>query len=414
MSAEKERLIEDRDQKKNWRKFGPYLTERQWGTVREDYSADGDAWEFISHDAARSKAYRWGEEGIGGVCDDRQLLCFSLGFWNKKDPIIKERMFGLTNGEGNHGEDCKEHYHFLDSTPTHSYMKMLYKYPQEEFPYKELLEENKRRSKLEPEYELIDTGIFQENKYFDIFIEYAKADADDLLIRITVNNRGAKPSSLNVLPHLWFRNTWAWGYDPYEPELYLDDTGVIKINHRDLAGYYLYYEGKAQPLFCNNETNTGRLYGHYQPGTFKDGINDYLVDDQPDCVSPANKGTRAAINFDTTIEGGGSEVFRLRLAPGFMTAPFSDFNATLDQRIAEADEFFGGLQKEINDPDKQNIQRQALAGMMWSKQFYYYDVSKWLRGDPALPPPPAERKQGRNKDWKHLNNADIVSMPDRS
>ena len=412
MTAEKKRLIEDRDQKKNWRKFGPYLTERQWGTVREDYSADGNAWEFTSHDAARSKAYRWGEEGIGGICDDHQLLCFSIGFWNKKDPIIKERIFGLNNREGNHGEDCKERYHFLDNTPTHSYMKMLYKYPQQEFPYEQLVEENKRRSKLDPEYELIDTDIFSENRYFDIFIEYAKADEDDLLIKITVHNRGPKRSSLNVLPHIWFRNTWAWGYDDYEPELYLDDTGILKTTHKDLGGYYLFYEGKAETLFCENETNTGRLYNYHEPGTFKDGINDYLIHGKSDAVNPTNKGTRAAINYDIIIEAGASKTLRLRLTSKFVTKPFNNFTSIFDQRLAEADEFFGDLQKEISDPDKKNIQRQALAGMLWSKQFYYYDVSKWLRGDPLQPLPPPERKYGRNKDWQHLNNADIISMPD--
>ena len=412
MTAERNRLIEDRDRKKNWRKFGPYLTERQWGTVREDYSSNGNAWEFVSHDAARSKTYRWGEEGIGGISDEKQLLCFSLGLWNKKDPLIKERMFGLTGPEGNHGEDCKEHYYYLDSTPTHSYMRMLYKYPQQEFPYEKLVEENKIRGRHDPEYELIDTGIFNQNKYFDVFLEYAKADPDDLLIKISVHNRGAKQSSLNVLPHIWFRNTWVWGYDDYEPELFLDDTGVFKINHKDLGTYYLFFEGMAQPLFCENETNTGRLYNHHQGGTFKDGINDYLVHGRAEAVNSNHKGTRAAINYDLTIEGGGSRTICLRLAPKFKTKPFTDFNTIFDKRVAEADEFYAGLQGEIKDTDSKNIQRQALAGMLWSKQFYYYDVAKWLKGDPAQPAPPEERKHGRNFEWTHLNNADIISMPD--
>ncbi len=412
MTAERIRLEEDRDGKKNWRKFGPYLTERQWGTVREDYSANGNAWEFISHDAARSKAYRWGEEGIGGICDDKQILCFSLGLWNKKDPIIKERMFGLTGPEGNHGEDCKEYYYFLDSTPTHSYMKMLYKYPQQEFPYETLVEQNKRRGRHDPEYELTDTGIFNQNKYFDVYMEYAKADHDDILIRITIHNRGSKKSSLNVLPHIWFRNTWVWGYDDYEPELYLDDTGVIKINHKDLGNCYLFFEGPSEPLFCENETNTGKLYNHHQAGTFKDGINDYLVHGQKEAINSVHKGTRAAINYDVVIEAGGSKTIRMRLAPKFKAKPFGDFDTLFKKRMVESDEFYAGLQTDIKDADSKNIQRQALAGMLWSKQFYYYDVSKWLKGDPAMPTPPPERKQGRNNDWTHLNNADIISMPD--
>ena len=413
MTVERNRLIEDRDGKKNWRKFGPYLTERQWGTVREDYSANGDAWGFISHDAARSKTYRWGEEGIGGISDEKQLLCLSLGLWNKKDPIIKERMFGLTGPEGNHGEDCKELYYYLDSTPTHSYMKMLYKYPQQEYPYTKLVEENKRRGRLDPEYELLDTGVFDQNKYFDVFIEYAKADPGDILMKVTVHNRGAKQASLNVLPHVWFRNTWAMGYDDYEPELYLDDTGILKINHKALGDYYLYYEGEGKPLFCENETNTGRLYNYHQSGTFKDGINDFLIHGNSEAINAGHKGTRAAINYDLTIAGGGSKTVRLRLTPKFKTKPFSDFDKIFDNRLAEADEFYGALQSEIADEDGKNIQRQALAGMLWSKQYYYYNVAKWLKGDPAQPVPPPERKHGRNFDWTHLRNADIISMPDK-
>src|SRR6187402_1122000 len=286
MTAEKKRLIEDRDQKKNWRKFGPYLTERQWGTVREDYSAKGNAWSFISHDTARSKAYRWGEEGIGGISDDKQLLCLSVGLWNKKDPIIKERIFGLAGNEGNHAEDCKDQYYYIDSTPTHSYMKMLYKYPQNEFPYNWLVEENKRRGKLDPEFELIDTGIFNENKYFDVFIEYAKADDEDILMRITIENRGPQAAALHVLPTLWFRNTWSWGDDAYKPELYLDEDHVICVKNSVLGNRYLFFDGKPNVLFCENETNTNRLYNVPKDGTFKDGINDYLISEN---VSAINK-----------------------------------------------------------------------------------------------------------------------------
>ena len=413
MTAEKQRLIEDRDKKKNWRRFGPYLTERQWGTVREDYSLHGDAWNFVSHDAARSKAYRWGEEGIGGISDDRQLLCFSLGLWNKKDPIIKERIFGLTNQEGNHGEDCKEFYYYLDSTPTHSYMKMLYKYPQGEFPYGRLVEENRKRGKFDPEFELVDTGVFDENKYFDVFIEYAKEDDNDLLIKISIYNRGAEVAALNVLPHFWFRNTWAWGYDDYKPEIYRDTDGAMKICHKDLGNYYLFYEGKAEPLFCENETNTQRLYDFFKAGTFKDGINDYIVNDDRWALNKIPKGTKTAINYDLKIPGGKSKTIRLKLTAQFQTKPFDDFDSHFDRRLAEANEFFEGLQHGIADKDKRNIQRQAIAGLLWSKQFFYYDIQQWLKGDPGQPTPPAERKQGRNHEWTHVDNADIISMPDK-
>jgi hypothetical protein len=412
MTAEKKRLIEDRDKKKNWRKIGPYLTERQWGTVREDYSEHGDAWDFVTHDAARSKTYRWGEEGIGGICDDRQLICFSLGLWNKKDPIIKERMFGLAGPQGNHGEDCKEQYYYLDSTPTHSYMKMLYKYPQQEFPYAWLLEENKRRGKLDPEFELMDTGIFNENRYFDVFIEYAKADADDMLIKLTIHNRGSEAASLNVLPHIWFRNTWAWGYNDYVPEIYHDAAGAFIVDHKKLGKYYLFYEGSGKALFCENETNTGRLYNTPKPGTFKDGINDFIVHGNAAAINKSPKGTKAAVNYDLSIPGGKSETIRLMLSSKFLVKPFESFNETFELRLREADEFFNDLQQEIKNNDNKNIQRQAIAGMLWSKQFYYYNIAKWLKGDPAQPPPPAARKHGRNSEWTHLHNMDIISMPD--
>ncbi len=412
MTEERKRLTEDRDKIKNWRKFGPYLTERQWGTVREDYSPHGNAWEFVSHDAARSKAYRWGEEGIGGISDDKQLLNFSVALWNKKDPIIKERMFGLTGNEGNHAEDCKEHYYYLDSTPTHAYMKMLYKYPQEEFPYARLVEENRRRGKLDPEFELIDTGIFDGNRYFDVFIEYAKADEHDILIKITIHNRGSEEASLHVLPHVWYRNTWSWGYDDYKPEMYRDDAGIIKINHRDLGNYYLYAEGKCEALFCDNETNTGRLYNYPQPGAFKDGINDYLIH-RADSLHKIPKGTKAALNYEVKISAGKSKTVKLRLSAKFNNDPFGDHDKIFDTRLKEADQFFADLQKSIKDEDKKEIQRQAIAGMLWSKQFFFYDVAKWLKGDPAQPEPPPQRKFGRNREWTHLNNADIISMPDK-
>jgi hypothetical protein len=412
MTAEKQRLIEDRDRKKNWRKFGPYLAERQWGTVREDYSANGTAWDFVTHDAARSKAYRWGEEGIGGISDNRQRMCFAFGFWNKKDPMIKERIFGLTANEGNHAEDCKEHYYYLDSTPTHSYMKMLYKYPQQEFPYAWLVEENRKRGKLDPEFELVDTGIFNENKYFDIFIEYAKQEEDDLLIRMVIHNRGPVPAALNVLPQVWFRNTWAWGYNDYKPEIFRDDKNVIQIDHQELGHYHLFFEGEPEALFCENETNTGRLYNFPKEGIFKDGVNDYLVRNLPGAIHKTAKGTKAALNYDLQIPAGKSKTIRLRLTSKFETEPFLDFDTRFEYRLAEANEFFDDLQHGIDDDDKINIQRQAIAGMLWSKQFYYYDVRQWLKGDPSQPAPPPERKHGRNHDWTHLHNAEIISMPD--
>ena len=413
MTAERRRLTDDRDKKKNWRKFGPYLTERQWGTVREDYSPFGNAWEYVSHDAARSKAYRWGEEGIGGVSDEKQILCLAVALWNKKDPILKERFFGLTGNEGNHAEDCKEHYYYLDSTPTHSYMKMLYKYPQQGFPYRQLVDENRRKGKLDPEYELVDTGIFDENKYFDIFIEYAKADTDDLLVKITVHNRGNEKASVDVLPHIWFRNTWAWGYDDYKPEMSRDEEGCIQITHRDLGSYYFFAEEKPEALFCENQTNSQKLYNHPNHGTSKDGINDYIVNGKLDAINEVPKGTKAAFHYELNVAAGKSKTIRLRLTSEFHTSPFKEFNTIFEERIEEADEFFKDMQKGIADADERDIQRQAIGGMLWSKQFFYYDVGKWLKGDPSQPPPPEVRKRGRNKDWTHLNNADIISMPDK-
>jgi hypothetical protein len=412
MTKEKQRLIEDRDGKKNWRKFGPYLTERQWGTVREDYSPHGNAWEYVSHDAARSKAYRWGEEGIGGISDDQQYLCFALGFWNTKDPIIKERMFGLTGNEGNHAEDCKENYYYLDSTPTHSYMKMLYKYPQNEFPYSQLVNENRQRGKHDPEFELIDTGIFNDNRYFDIVIEYAKADDEDLLIRISVDNLGPDAAQIHVLPQLWFRNTWSIGTGEEKPELYKDD-GVITINHKHVGKYYLFADGKPEVLFCENETNTQRLYNFPKAGTSKDGINEYLINKNKEAVNHLPVGTKAAFNYLLNVPSGKSKTVQLRLTKNFIAEPFKGFKALFTERLSEADEFYGDLQRGIKDVDRKEIQRQAFAGMLWSKQFFYYDVSKWLNGDPGQPSPPIQRKNGRNKDWIHLTNADIISMPDK-
>lgn len=413
MNAEKQRLLEDRDKKKNWRKFGPYLTERQWGTVREDYSAGGHAWDYSTHDMARSLAYRWGEEGIAGVSDEKQLLNFALALWNKKDPIIKERIFGLTGNEGNHGEDCKEHYYYLDNTPTHSYMKMLYKYPQEVFPYARLVHENKKLGKLDPEFELTDTGIFDEDRYFDVFVVYAKADQDDLLIEITIHNRGPEAAELHVLPHVWFRNTWSWGYDEVRPELAQIKSGTIQISHKELGVYFLHHEGNAEALFCENDTNTTKLYQFQKPGTFKDGINDYLVHGSKQAINSSKKGTKMAFNVELNIEPGKSTTIRLRLTPNQKTEPFKDFDSILKARKKEADEFYSEIQQGIHDKDSREIQRQAFAGMLWSKQFFYYDIEKWLKGDPSQPAPPPQRRTGRNNDWSHLSNADIISMPDK-
>lgn len=413
MTAEKQRLIEDRDKVKNWRQWGPYLTERQWGTVREDYSSEGHAWQYISHDMARSKAYRWGEEGIAGISDDQQLLCFSVALWNKKDPIIKERFFGLTNPEGNHGEDVKELYYYLDSTPTHSYMRMLYKYPQAEYPYSQLVEESSKRTKQDPEYELLDTGIFADNRYFDVEVTYAKAEANELLIQITVTNRGPEKASIEIIPQLWFRNTWSWGYDSYKPEIYLDDAGIMKATHRHLGSYYLCCDAKAEALFCENETNTWRLYQHFQEGTFKDGINDYIIFNYPVAINKIHKGTKAAFRIDWILDAGKSKTVRLRLSPEFHAKPFHQFDAIVKARRQEADAFYQDLQKDTPDEENRMIQRQALGGMLWSKQFYYYDLDVWLRGDPGLPAPPHERKRGRNNDWNHHHSADIISMPDK-
>ncbi len=411
-TAEEQRLLDDRDKKANWRFLGPYLTERQWGTVREDYSPGGTAWEYVSHDAARSKAYRWGEEGIGGISDEKQRLCFSVALWNTKDPILKERFFGLTGHEGNHGEDVKEIYYYLDSTPTHSYMKMLYKYPQQAYPYSQLVDENRRRGKLDPEYELIDTGIFDDDRYFDVFMEYAKADVDDLLIRITVHNRGPKKASLRVLPQIWFRNTWAWGYDNYKPEMSRDEEGVIEINHRDLGNYYLVGAGKPEVLFCENETNLKRLYNAEGSGPFKDGLNDFVVNGNREAISNAHRGTKGAFDYNLSIAAGKSNTITLRLSAKYLVDPFQDFDALFEKRLQEANAFYASVQTGIDDDDKKNIQRQAIAGMLWSKQFYFYDVSEWLKGDPAQPPPPEQREHGRNHDWTHLSNCDIISMPD--
>ncbi|WP_240410144.1 MGH1-like glycoside hydrolase domain-containing protein [Flavisolibacter nicotianae] len=394
--------------------WGPFVSDRQWGTVREDYSADGQPWTFTTHDMARSKAYRWGEEGIAGICDNKQILCFALALWNKKDSIIKERYFGLAGPEGNHGEDVKELYYYLDATPAHTYMKMLYKYPQAAFPYQRLVDENRRRTRLEPEFELIDTGIFDTDEYFDVFVEYAKASADDILVKITVHNRGRNDAALHIIPTIWFRNTWVWGYDNYKPKMTSSNKGEVLITHESLGSYQLHAKEKGTLLFCDNETNLQRLYGVDNGSAYtKDGINDYLVNGNKTAVNPNAEGTKAAIDYELVVKGGGSYSLKFRLQAGPARECFEDFDAIFAQRKKEADEFYAALQKGMASDEEKRVQRQAFAGMLWSKQFYYYDVDQWLRGDPAQVPPPTERQNGRNCEWKHLNNAAIISMPDK-
>ncbi|MFT3882164.1 MAG: glucosidase [Gemmatales bacterium] len=414
MNAEKQRLDEDRLGKAFWRKWGPYVSERQWGTVREDYSADGDAWNYLPFDHARSRAYRWGEDGIAGLCDDGQHLCVALALWNGRDPVLKERLFGLSNKEGNHGEDVKELYYYLDATPTHSYLKMLYKYPQGEFPYRELLDVNAQRGKLDSEYELIDTGLFDEDRYFDVFIEYAKVTTDDLLMKIIVHNRGPDEAQLHLLPQIWFRNTWSWTIDAPRPRLSVTEKNVILAQHETFGDYRLYAEGNPTLLFCGNDTNTRRLFGDENAqGYFKDAFHDYVVDRNKKAVNPQQTGTKAAAYYQLMVPAGGSVSVQLRLSQTAQASPFAKAESILALRREEADSFYEDVQKGMTDPDELNVHRQALAGMIWNKQFYYYEVREWLKGDPAEPPPPAERLDGRNRNWLHLNNADIISMPDK-
>jgi hypothetical protein len=410
--AEQQRIAARNAKTAAWDLWGPYLSERQWGTVREDYSASGEAWDSFTHEQARSRAYRWGEDGIAGICDEKQRLCLALALWNGRDPILKERLFGLTNGEGNHGEDVKELYYYLDATPTHSYLKMLYKYPQAAFPYARLVEENARRGKDQGEFELLDTGIFDQDRYFDVFVEYAKADVDDVLMQITAHNRGPDEALLHILPQLWFRNIWAWGRDPAQPRLSADEHGGILVEHPELQGYHCAFEGGPELLFCDNDTNVRRLYGADQPGQFKDAFHDHVVRGGPQAVNPQQNGTKGAAHYVFSLPAQGQAVVRVRLCKDRKPPPSAEFDALMQRRRAEADAFYSALQADLPDAEARMIQRQALAGMVWCKQFYYYDVPQWLAGDPAMPPPPAERQHGRNSDWFHLNNADIISMPD--
>jgi len=417
MSVEKQRLLKTDAAKENWRRWGPYLAERQWGTVREDYSPGGTAWDYFPHDHARSRAYRWGEDGIAGISDDNQNLCLALAMWNGKDPILKERLFGLNNAEGNHGEDVKEIYYYLDATPTHSYLKMLYKYPQREFPYDQLVEENARRKSQPelPEFELLDTGIFDDDRYFDVFVEYAKAGPEDILMRVTVHNRGPDEATIHLLPQLWFRNTWSWKPDSATPEISRTNRGVLTARHAEFGDYSFYADGsRPEVIFCDNETNVRRLYGQGDAeGYFKDAFHEYVVHGNLAAVNPENSGTKAGVLHRLAVPAGGSRQIRLRLSKPGNPKPFSDFDPVFARRILEADEFYAGLQDGIASADARNVQRQAFAGMIWSKQFYNCEVREWLLGDSAQPPPPAGRKQGRNHNWQHLHNASVMSMPDK-
>ena len=413
---EHRRLVETRDGRANWRRWGPYLADRQWGTVREDYSEDGDAWGDQPHDDARSRAYRWGEDGLLGISDERGRLNFALALWNGRDPILKERLFGLTNGEGNHGEDSKDYWFYLDSTPTHSYLKLLYKYPQGEFPYGDLVAENARRGREAPEYELADTGILDDDRFFDVVIEYAKAGPEDIVIRIAATNRGPETATLHVLPTLWYRNTWSWGHDPEQPSIGLDpnrrDRQTVLASHRRMGDYRLAIDREAPWLFTGNDTNTERLFGTPNATPFvKDAFHAAIVDGRADAVDPAGTGTKAAAHVVLELASGATETVRLRLARAVGETPFSDADMVLGARLTDADVFYTPLSDGLTG-DEALVQRRALAGLIWTKQLYIYDVGKWLDGDPAGPPPPEARRSGRNSDWRELNTMDVLSMPD--
>jgi hypothetical protein len=420
MTQEAWRLKEAEERTAHWRRWGPYLSERQWGTVREDYSASGAAWDFSPHDHAHSRAYRWGEDGLAGISDNHQRLCFALALWNGRDPILKERLFGLTGSQGNHGEDVKEYYFYLDSTPTHSYMKYLYKYPQAAFPYRQLVEENRQRNRRDLEYELLDTGLFDGNRYFDILVEYAKATIDDILIRITASNRGPEAAELHLLPTLWFRNTWSWEPGQAPPRLHVGEPGhdyvVVVAEHPGLGPRWLFCAGTPALLFTENNSNRWRLYGVSNETLYvKDGINDYIVHGQHDAINPAQVGTKMAAHYHLTLEAGASHtvLLRLRDAQSHSTPFDRAFVELMRHRAHEADEFYTTVIPATLSDDAKQVMRQAFAGLLWSKQCYHYEVRRWLEGDPAGPPPPPERRHGRNHDWWHLYNEDIISMPDK-
>jgi len=396
-----------------WQRWGPYVSERQWGTVREDYSQYGNAWDYFPHDHARSRAYRWGEDGIAGFCDRHQFLCLGLGLWNGRDPILKERLFGLTNSEGNHGEDVKEIYYYLDCTPTHSYQRMLYRYPQAAFPYSQLVEETRRRGQYDPEFEITDTAVFDDFRYFDVEVEYAKSGVDNILMLVTVHNRAGTPARIDVLPHLWFRNIWSWNGAARRPLLTGEAEARIAIEHADLPPMKLLCDGNPALLFCENETNFRRLFGFNETGYFKDGINDFVVAGDRGAVNPGKFGTKAAAHYRLHLPARGSAAVRVRLLCRDDASRFDDFDAVIKRRRQEADEFYEAIGQDVAPGDAHLVQRQALAGMLWSKQFYYIDMRAWLKGDPGQPPPPYSRQFGRNYEWPHLYNEQIMSMPDK-
>ncbi|MBI3456596.1 MAG: glucosidase [Candidatus Rokubacteria bacterium] len=417
-TAEDQRLRETEARRAHWRRWGPYLAERQWGTVREDYSPYGAAWESFPHDHARSRAYRWGEDGIAGLSDRHALICLALALWNGRDPILKERLFGLTGPEGNHSEDVKEYYFYLDNTPCHTYMRYLYKYPQAAFPYAQLVAENARRDRRQLEYELMDTGVFDGNRYFDVIVEYAKATPEDILMRVTAINRGPEAAALELLPTLWFRNTWAWGIDVRRPRLRavgpIEGGLAVEVTHPQYGPRVFLCAGAPALLFTENETNAGRLWGGENPtACVKDGINDFIVHGRAEAVSPVPHGTKMAAHYPVHLGPGQEATVRLRLTDRPGPAPFGpEFDAMVTQRQREADEFYGTVIPGDLSPDAQAVMRQAFAGLLWTKQFYHLDVARWLRGDPASPPPP-ERLRGRNHRWTHLYNEDVLSMPDK-
>jgi hypothetical protein len=412
LTAEQQRLNDARETGVPWKKWGPYLSERQWGTVREDYSADGNAWDYFSHDQARSRAYRWGEDGLAGISDDKQQLCFAIALWNGRDPILKERLFGLTNSEGNHGEDVKEYYFYLDSTPTHSYMKYLYKYPQREFPYLDLVQTNRSRSREELEYELLDTGIFEDDRYFDVFVEYAKAEPEDILIQITVHNRGPEAAEIHVLPTLWFRNTWKQG--AAKPSLRQAEGGAILASHPQLDERVLHSEADPELLFTENESNLSRLRGQPNPSPYvKDAFHEYVISGKREAVNPAKRGTKAAAHYKINVPAGGAEIVRLRLSPEAQTKAFERFEEIVAARRADADEFYDRITPHSLSEDERRVHRQALAGMLWTKQYYYFDLDKWLDEHEAHPLLGSLHGNARNTEWFHMLNSDIISMPDK-
>jgi hypothetical protein len=420
MTREEQRLRETEERAAHWRRWGPYLAERQWGTVREDYSPHGTAWDSFPHDHARSRAYRWGEDGLLGISDNHQRLCFALALWNGRDPILKERAFGLTGSEGNHGEDVKDYYFYLDSTPTHSYMKALYKYPQAAFPYEALVAESRRRDRRAPEYELLDTGVFAGDRYFDVVVEYAKAAVDDVLVRISVTNRSPEPALLHLLPTLWFRNTWSWTPGADRPRLRQSHAAsghvVVEAEEATLGPRWLHAEGSPELLFTDNETNAARLWGAANAGPYvKDGINDRVVAGRREAVNPTGEGTKVAAWYRLAIGAGETATVRLRLTnTPLPTGAFgAEFEAIVACRVREADDFYATVIPATLSEDSRRVMRQALGGLLWTKQFFHYHVRRWLDGDPAGPPPPAERRNGRNREWLHLYNADVISMPDK-